>query len=222
MTIGEKIKERRLALGLTLEEVGNAVGVAKSTVRKWEIGFIENMRTDKVAKLAKVLETTPAYLLDLPDLTAYGNNEVAVIAPETKVKIYKRPTQRGETWLPVGINAEGAGQVRVLKESVTNKKGTYTIIKAQDDDLKFIIRQDIGPAGKKKYTSLKEGPNNNQNINDLVSAGEFVRYYQQTHKEALPKSRSASRLENIELTQKEDETILEFIEFVLSKKSSVR
>ncbi|MBO5415138.1 MAG: helix-turn-helix transcriptional regulator [Clostridia bacterium] len=36
----DKIKERRLELGLTLEEVANAVGVAKSTVKKWESGQI--------------------------------------------------------------------------------------------------------------------------------------------------------------------------------------
>ena len=40
MKIGEFIKRRREELGLTLEEVGVAVGVGKSTVKKWETGFI--------------------------------------------------------------------------------------------------------------------------------------------------------------------------------------
>lgn len=39
MTIGELIHNRRKELKLTLEEVGNAVGVSKSTVRKWETGI---------------------------------------------------------------------------------------------------------------------------------------------------------------------------------------
>ena len=42
LNLGDKIKERRLELDLTLEEVGNIVGVTKSTVMKWESGFIEN------------------------------------------------------------------------------------------------------------------------------------------------------------------------------------
>ena len=63
MTIGERLHMRRKQLGLTLEEVGNAVGVAKSTVRKWEVGHIESMRIDKVESLARILETSPAYLL---------------------------------------------------------------------------------------------------------------------------------------------------------------
>lgn len=35
MEMKDKIKQRREELGLTLEEVGNIVGVGKSTVRKW-------------------------------------------------------------------------------------------------------------------------------------------------------------------------------------------
>ena len=61
--IGAMIKEKRLALGLTLEEVGGAVGVGKSTVRKWENGLIKNMGRDKVAALAKVLGLSPAQLI---------------------------------------------------------------------------------------------------------------------------------------------------------------
>ncbi len=63
LTIGQKIKALREENNLTLEQVGNAVGVGKSTVRKWENGIIANMRRDKIADLAKVLHTTPAYLM---------------------------------------------------------------------------------------------------------------------------------------------------------------
>ena len=45
------MKNRRNLLNLTLEEVGNAVGVGKSTVRKWENGEIENMKRDKIEKI---------------------------------------------------------------------------------------------------------------------------------------------------------------------------
>ena len=60
--IGEYIKLRRQALGLTLEEVGNFVGVSKSTVKKWETGHISNMRRDRIALLAKILQIEPAAL----------------------------------------------------------------------------------------------------------------------------------------------------------------
>lgn len=63
MTLSEKIHYLRIKNNMTLEEVGNLVGVGKSTVRKWETGQIKNMRRDKIAKLAVALKTTPDYLL---------------------------------------------------------------------------------------------------------------------------------------------------------------
>jgi transcriptional regulator with XRE-family HTH domain len=61
--MSNKIKELRKAKGLTLEQVGSLVGVGKSTVRKWETGIIANMKRDKIAALAKALDTSPAYLM---------------------------------------------------------------------------------------------------------------------------------------------------------------
>ena len=63
MTIGDIICSRRKELGLTLEEIGNATGVSKSTVKKWENGFITNMRKDKIESLAKVLNIDPLILI---------------------------------------------------------------------------------------------------------------------------------------------------------------
>jgi transcriptional regulator with XRE-family HTH domain len=59
MSLGSRLRERRQQLGLTLEEVAQAVGVSKSTVQKWESGTIEDMRLTKAAGLAKVLKVSP-------------------------------------------------------------------------------------------------------------------------------------------------------------------
>lgn len=74
-----KIKALRTEQNLTLEQVGKAVGVGKSTVRKWETGAIANMRRDKIAALAKVLKTTPAYLMGWDDS---GKSEKTPISPQ--------------------------------------------------------------------------------------------------------------------------------------------
>lgn len=66
-SLGSKLKERRLELDLTLEEVGEKCGVSKSTVMKWESGEIENMKRDKIVLLAKVLGVTPTYVLGIED-----------------------------------------------------------------------------------------------------------------------------------------------------------
>ena len=57
------IYDRRKELNLTLEDVGKAVGVSKSTVKKWESGFIKNMRRDKIILLAKTLKVSPIDIL---------------------------------------------------------------------------------------------------------------------------------------------------------------
>lgn len=63
MDLGEKIRLLRHQRGMTLEDVGDACGVGKSTVRKWESGQIANMRRDKIALVANALGVTPAYLM---------------------------------------------------------------------------------------------------------------------------------------------------------------
>ena len=67
MDMSKRIKELRLEKGLTLEQVGNVVGVGKSTVRKWETGMIANMKRDKIASLSKALGVSPSYLLGYTD-----------------------------------------------------------------------------------------------------------------------------------------------------------
>lgn len=82
MTMGDRIHQLRKQQKLTLEEVGKACGVSKSTVRKWEVGIIESMRADKLQLLANTLETTIDYLLDgVLEPTLYKNIEPM---PQTK------------------------------------------------------------------------------------------------------------------------------------------
>lgn len=68
--IAARLKLLRKQKNLSLEQVGLAVGVGKSTVRKWETGDIANMRRDKITKLAKFFGVTPGYLLGWEKATA--------------------------------------------------------------------------------------------------------------------------------------------------------
>ena len=61
--MGEIIKRLRIENDMTLEELGDKVGVGKSAVRKWENGIIANMKRDKIAKVASVFGVSPSYLM---------------------------------------------------------------------------------------------------------------------------------------------------------------
>ena len=53
--IGQTIKNRRLELRLSLEEVGKSLGVHKSTVMRWENGEIASLKTSHMYLLSKTL-----------------------------------------------------------------------------------------------------------------------------------------------------------------------
>ena len=82
MNIGDIMRVRRQELGLTLEEVGDYVGVGKSTVRKWEHGDIENMKRDKIALLSKILKLSP--LTFITGEVEYGTPDNIIPFPKMK------------------------------------------------------------------------------------------------------------------------------------------
>ncbi|HEX3025918.1 MAG TPA: helix-turn-helix transcriptional regulator [Clostridia bacterium] len=65
MSIGNRIRERRESLGLTLEEIGTRLGVNRSTVKRYESGETKRIPISTIKKLASILNTTPEYLLGL-------------------------------------------------------------------------------------------------------------------------------------------------------------
>lgn len=64
MTTGERIKQRREALGLTQVDLANLVGTYRQQIYKYERGIIKDIPRETVKKIAQVLHTTPAYLFD--------------------------------------------------------------------------------------------------------------------------------------------------------------
>lgn len=63
MAIGHRIKERRKALKMSAEELGQRLGKDRSTIYRYEKGDIENLPLDILEPIAKALETTPQYLM---------------------------------------------------------------------------------------------------------------------------------------------------------------
>lgn len=63
MNIGQKIKARRLALGLSADELGQLIGKNRATIYRYENNDIENLPTTALEPLAKALGVSPSYLM---------------------------------------------------------------------------------------------------------------------------------------------------------------
>ena len=70
MTTGTRMKNRRKELGITVDEIASALGVSVATVYRYENGEIEKVPGSVLEPLAKVLRTTPAYLMGWEDVDA--------------------------------------------------------------------------------------------------------------------------------------------------------
>lgn len=67
MTIGERIKARREALGMTQDDLAKKMGyTSRSTINKVEKNY-HDIAQSNILKYAEVLDTTPAYLMGWED-----------------------------------------------------------------------------------------------------------------------------------------------------------
>lgn len=78
MTVGEKIKEAREKLGLSQVELAKKVGVSRGAIWGWESGSIVQIRANKIAKLAAVLD------LDVSELQPFGGGGVTLLTKGQK------------------------------------------------------------------------------------------------------------------------------------------
>lgn len=73
MTTGERLRALRKEQGISADEVAKALGVSRATVFRYEKGDIEKVPGSMLEPLAKVLHTTPAYLMGWDDLPTASN-----------------------------------------------------------------------------------------------------------------------------------------------------
>ena len=119
------IRDLRQQQGLTLEQVGDAVGVGKSTVRKWETGDIRNMGRDKIAKLARILGTTPDYLA-ICDITEYSLDDAvkkATIGGRIKQRREELQISQDELAKKLGYKSRSSiNKIEVGSQNLTQPK----------------------------------------------------------------------------------------------------
>ncbi len=141
MTVGEMIKERRIELGLTLEQVGNMTGVSKSTVKKWETGYIANMKRDKIALVAKALHMNPTVFIDTAE-----NKRNMLPANLIPVDLWNENIMLpviGRVAAGISCHAEDniEGYEYAPKDIVSNRE-EYVYLRVQGDSMAPMIMED--------------------------------------------------------------------------------
>lgn len=79
MDIGKRIKERRKALGMSVEDLARAIGKSRATVYRYENGYIESLPTEALVPVIDALQTSPDYLIGWTD------------DPTPRLKVEKEP-----------------------------------------------------------------------------------------------------------------------------------
>lgn len=80
MKTGEKIRNRRIALNMTMEDLGNAIGVQRSAINKYEKGLID-IKSSTLQAIANALNISPVLLLD--DVEGEDVEQFVTEAPKT-------------------------------------------------------------------------------------------------------------------------------------------
>ena len=86
--VGERVKERRTELNLTMPELGKRVGVNKSTIQRYETGGVDPERTILIVPIAEALETTPEWLTGKSDAKEYDSYTLCKKAIEQHISDY--------------------------------------------------------------------------------------------------------------------------------------
>lgn len=73
--IMQRMKSRREMLNMSYQTLSEKVGISKSTLQRYETGYIKNMPVDKLGDIAKALNVSPAYLMGWEDLPVTEHND---------------------------------------------------------------------------------------------------------------------------------------------------
>lgn len=86
----ERIKERRLKLEMSYQDLSDATGISKSTLQRYETGYIKKVPINQIEILAKALHTTPSYLMGWDNTVTEAPSVPLTQQEETHIKKYRQ------------------------------------------------------------------------------------------------------------------------------------
>ena len=134
MKDGELIKQRRLALRLTQEQLGEMVGVSRTAIHRYETGNIAKMKSTTAEKLAKVLGVSPLEIMNL-NFRKPTLEEIDIPIPVVPVPVYDPVSCGKGTWI-----AEEPQDVVAIPQSWARYGVEYFANPAEGDSMEPAIK----------------------------------------------------------------------------------
>lgn len=91
--IAQRIKQRRLELKLSLQDIADLTGMSKSTLQRYETGSIKNIPLQRIESLATALQITPDWIMGGDDWYKDIVQFLLDAGPNNGVLQYKIPPQ---------------------------------------------------------------------------------------------------------------------------------
>ena len=129
----ERIKERRMALNLTLLDVANLIGVKEATVQRYESGEIKNIKHETIVELAKIFKCSPQYLMGWSDSLNEPSDDVVSVLPNQNV--FMRPLYDS---VAAGLGVPAVNQIISYIPTYINnvsEKDKYIWVRVEGDSM---------------------------------------------------------------------------------------
>lgn len=144
LTIGERIKQRRVELGITQLELAERIGYkSKTSINKIELG-VQNLKQSKIKAIADALNTTPSFIMgwrDDPESTTPTPDNIIPIETrqypllgEVACGVPRYADERIELYVEHGTKIQADFCVRAKGDSMINA-GIH------DGDIVFVRKQ---------------------------------------------------------------------------------
>ena len=118
----ERIKERRLELEMSYQDLSDATGISKSTLQRYETGYIKKVPINQIEILAKALHTTPSYLMGWEEPTSCSSPPAPALSltqqEEKHIKKYRQLDADGKEEIDDIIDVKLAKLQRKAEEDV--------------------------------------------------------------------------------------------------------
>ena len=121
MSMAERIKELRLAAGLTQEELGEKIGLQKSAIAKYENGRVENIKRSTIQAMADLFGVKPSYILGFDEEDESPAYFMDPEAAEMAQELYTRPELRVLFDASRNATKEDIEQVANILEKMSQK-----------------------------------------------------------------------------------------------------